>query len=568
MRQLKTTIMRLLLVATMAISTGAFASDRPDSGSLLREIAPPPTLRPQQQLPVIEPKQQQKGFETAGVRVKVSGFTFTGNTLFSNAELSALMSGYIGKELTLAELNAAAATITDAYRAKGYFLASANIPPQTIKSEAPIVIEIIEGVLEGVRLETKPAETRVPHGLLQRYINRIQTGKPAEEDVLSDMVMRINEIPGISSRILLEPGSQPGTTKALLEVTEGKPYGFALDTDNHGSYATGYNRIGSSLELYSPLHMGDLLTLRAQSSFTGNTQTIQTGYSLPISGSGTKVGLNYNFVTYKLGESFKALDASGDANSFTLTLTQPVVRSRQLILNLSLGGEGKILDDRTGVAGLKNQRHTIAGQAGVSGVEMDTILGGGSTSFSLNYTGGALGIDDETTLTNDQSSTTGLRTNGGYNKLALSLSRTQNLYKGLSLYTGGNGQWANTNLDSAEQFSLGGPSGVRAFPVSEGSGDKGYVCTAELRYLFSKLGSFPGSLQLAAFVDHGYAALHADPIVSDNTRYLTGVGFGASLFDEGGFNIRASVAWRTSGDATGRNQIEEPTLYFQAVKRF
>ena len=556
-----------LLAATIAIATTAFAADRPDSGSLLRESAPPPTLRPQQQLPKIEPQQPQKEVETSEVRVKVSGFTFTGNTVFSGEELTALMSGFVGKELTLAELNAAAAIITNAYRAKGYFLASANIPPQTIKTDAPIIIEIVEGILEGVRLETKPAETRTSRSLLRRYINRIPTGKPADEETLSDMVMRINEIPGISSRILLEPGSQPGTTRALLEITEGKPYSISLDSDNHGSYSTGYYRIGSTLELYSPLQMGDLFTLRAQTSFSGNTQTVQTGYSLPISGSGTKVGFNYSFVTYQLGESFKSLDASGEAHNFTLSVTQPVVRSRNLILNVSLASEGKLLDDRTGSSGQKNQRHTVSGQGGVSGVEMDAWLGGGSTSFSLTYTGGFVGIDDAATLTTDQSAT-GLHTNGGYNKLAMSLYRNQNIYKNLSLFTGANGQWASTNLDSAEQFSLGGPAAVRAFPVSEASGDKGFVSTAELRYLIDKLGPLPGALQLAAFVDHGYSVIHDKPVAADNARTLAGAGFGVSWFDEEGFNIRTSVAWRTAGDATGKSAITQPTVYFQAVKRF
>jgi hemolysin activation/secretion protein len=561
------TIAILLIAATIAACTTAFAAERPDSGSLLREIAPSPTLRPQQQLPLIEPQQEQKEPEPSGVRVKVSGFTFIGNTIFSLEELTALMSPYIGKELTLSELKDAAAKITNAYRAKGYFLASVNIPPQTIKSEAPIVIEIIEGVLEGVRLERKPAETRTPRRLLQYYINRVPTGKPAEEDALTDMVMRINELPGISSRILLEPGKKPGTTKALMEVTEGKPYNVSLDTDNYGSYSTGYYRVGASLELYSPLRMGDLLTIRAQTSFTGNTQSVQAGYSLPLPCSSAKLGLNYSFVTYQLGESFKALDASGDAHNFNLSITQPLVRSRNLILNLSLAGDGKILDDLTGIAGLKNLRHTVAGQAAVSGVEMDTWLGGGSTSFSLNYTGGNLGIDDETTLQNDQSPY-GLHTNGGYNKLAMSLSRNQTLYQALSFYAGINGQWADTNLDSAEQFSLGGPNSVRAFPVNEANSDQGFVCTAELRYLFDKLGPIPGSLQLTTFVDHGYAVLHVNPIAPDNTRNLTGVGLGVNWFDAGGFNLRTSVSWRTAGIATGKSPIEEPTVYFQVVKRF
>ncbi|MEI7673404.1 MAG: ShlB/FhaC/HecB family hemolysin secretion/activation protein, partial [Deltaproteobacteria bacterium] len=320
---------------------------------------------------------------------------------------------------------------------------------------------------------------------------------------------------------------------------------------------------------YSPLRMGDLFTLRAQSSLSGNSQSAQAGYSLPVSGSGAKVGMNYSFVTYKLGESFKELDAIGEAHNFTLTFTQPLIRSRNMILNFSVGGEGKILDDRTRSVGLKNQRHTEAGQAGISGVEMDTWLGGGSTSFSMNYTGGFLGIDDEATLEKDQTEGTGLHTKGGYNKLALSLARNQSLFGGLSFYVGGNGQWSSANLDSAEQFSLGGPSGVRAFPTSEGSGDKGFVGTAELRYLFGKLGPLPGSLQLAAFVDHGYAILRVNPLdPEENTRNLTGVGFGVSWFDEGGFNIRTSVAWRTVGNATGKSDLEEPTVYFQMVKRF
>jgi len=560
--------LKLILTATfLIIATSAIAADIPDSGRILRESTPPPTLKPQAQPPKIVPPQQPKEVAPAGVRVKVTGFSFTGNTVFSREELSALMAVHVGKELTLAELNTAVAEITKAYRAKGYFLASAHIPPQTIRADAPIVIEIIEGVLEKVQLETRPAETRTPHSLLQRYIDRVPTGKPADEAAISDMVMRVNELPGISSRILLEPGSRPGTAKALLEVTEGKPYTLSLDTDNYGSSSTGYYRIGSTLELYSPLQMGDLFTLRAQTSFSGDTQTVQTGYSLPVSGSGTKVGINYSFVTYQLGGPFKSLDASGDAHDFTLNITQPVMRTSKLILDLSMGGQGRVLDDRTGSARLINQRHTAAGQAGVSGSAMDSLLAGGSTSFSLSYTGGFVGIDDQTTLTNDQLAE-GLHTNGGYSKLAMSISRNQNLYKTLSFYTGINGQWADTNLDSSEQFSLGGPGGVRAFPISEASGDMGFIYTAELRYLVGHLGALPGSLQLAAFVDHGYSVLHDEPIASDNTRNLTGVGFGLSWFAVDNFNIRTTVAWRTAGSATGQSETSQPTVYFQAVKRF
>lgn len=555
---------KMLVIAVTIVAGNALAADRPDSGTFLRESAPQP-VAPRKDLPKIPKPPEQREQAPSGVRVKVSGFVFTGNTIFSSTELSAILANYLGKELTLDELNTAAAEITNAYRARGYFLASAFIPPQTIKADAPIVIEVIEGILEGVRLETKPSETRTPRKLLQRYIDQVPTGTPSDEATLSEMVMRVNELPGITSRILLEPGSKKGTSKALLDVTEGTPYNFSIDTDNHGNYSTGYYRFGATMELYSPLHRGDLFTLRVNPSFSGNSTTVQTGYSLPVFDSGTRAGFNYSYVTYELGKSFKALDASGDAHDFTLTLSQPLIRSRSLMLNLSLAGEGKILDDRTGSYNLKNKRHTISGQAGVNGVEMDSWFGGGSTSFSLNYTGGHLNIDDTLTRANDQAN---LKTDGGYNKLLMSVSRNQNLYKNLTFYTGINGQWASNNLDSSEQFSLGGPNAVRAFPVSEASGDMGFVYTGEFRYLIGSLGPIPGSIQLATFLDHGHAVIHDNPVASDNTRNLTGLGFGISWFEPKGFSLRTSIAWRTSGDATGRSETTDPTIYFQAVKRF
>ena len=149
----------------------------------------------------------------------------------------------------------------------------------------------------------------------------------------------------------------------------------------------------------------------------------------------------------------------------------------------------------------------------------------------------------------------------------MSMARTQTIYKALSLYAGANGQWADKNLDSAEQFSLGGPSAVRAWQPGESSGDRGFVSTAEVRYLIDKLGVLPGSLQLVGFADYGHVVLHSNPLVgsSDNTRNLTGAGFGVSWFDSGNFSARTTVAWKVDGETRPTNN---PMVYFQAVKRF
>ena len=59
------------------------------------------------------------------------------------------------------------------------------------------------------------------------------------------------------------------------------------------------------------------------------------------------------------------------------------------------------------------------------------------------------------------------------------------------------GQLANKNLNSAEQFYLGGPYGVRAYPVAQGGGSQGAIASVELSH------TYPNQLQLGAFFDAG-----------------------------------------------------------------
>jgi len=566
MESFMTASLSILLFISAFTAGTTFAANLPDAGRLLKESAASPTVMPRQ-----APPDHQKHIGTekrnpGSTRIKVAGFTFTGNTLFSDSELSALMADYKGEELTLAELDNAASTITNAYRKKGYFLASAFFPPQTLTPGTPLVIDVIEGVMETIRVETTPATTRTQKSLLEYYANQVPSDQPLETGSLTSMVMRTNELPNISSRILLEPGSRPGTTKATLEVIEGKASSFSVNIDNYGNEATGANHISGCMELYSPLHLGDQFTLRLQSSTIGDLQNVQTGYTIPVTPYGTKIGFNYNYVTYQMGGLFKALHAHGDAHNLIFSLTHPIIRNRNLILNATLAGEGKMLDDRIESAQSCNQRLSASCQTGLTGIQMDNILGGGFTSLSLGVIRGQLCLNDAETLSRDQAAQ-GLHTNGGYAKLNMSLARTQTIAQGWTLYAGAYGQWSKKNLNSSEQLALTGPSAVRAWQTSESCADKGVVTTAELRYLFESAGELPGKLELSAFIDHGYAALHNNPLpdAGNNTSKLTGAGFGVKWFDTKNYSLQSTAAWKISGAST---PAESPMVYAQAIKSF
>ena len=55
-------------------------------------------------------------------------------------------------------------------------------------------------------------------------------------------------------------------------------------------------------------------------------------------------------------------------------------------------------------------------------------------------------------------------TAGSFDKIMLNAVRLQHLGDRLQLFAQLNAQWSGGNLDSAEQFDMGGPYGVRAFP--------------------------------------------------------------------------------------------------------
>ena len=553
----------ILFFVSLFTANEASAAVLPDAGQLLKENTPQSTLLPQQAMPPFQKKVKPEEHVQGMARIKVSGFIFTGNTLFSSSELAALMSGSIGKEMTLGELNDAAAAITTKYREKGCFLASVFFPPQSIKPGMPLIIEVIEGILENIHIETVPDKTRTPAALLQGYASHLQTGKPVEDAALTSMIMKTNELPNISSRIMLEPGLSPGTTQATFTVTEGKPCSFSLDMDNYGNEATGDNRAGCTIELYSPLHLGDQFSTHVQSSATGELQNLRANYSVPVMSYGTKIGLDYNFVTYHLGGSFKALNAGGVAHDLTIALTHPLVRQRTLILNATAAGEGRVLDDRTESPQSSNQRRTTSWQLGLAGIQMDRVPGSGTTSFSLGLAAGSLHITDAETLALDQSST-GLHTNGRYTKLNLSLARTQSISHEFSIYAGAYGQWCDKNLNSSEQLSMGGASAIRACQPGESYADKGIVTTAELRCQFGAIGDLPGRVQASAFIDHGNALLHNNPLPysGPNTCNLTGAGVGIKWQDAESSTLQATCAWKVNGETT-----RSPMIYIQAVKR-
>jgi hemolysin activation/secretion protein len=87
------------------------------------------------------------------------------------------------------------------------------------------------------------------------------------------------------------------------------------------------------------------------------------------------------------------------------------------------------------------------------------------------------------------------------------------------------GQWANTNLDSAEKMVAGGSASVRAYETGVVSGDSGYLGTAEFRYILSQ--AWGGQWQAAVFVDSSQVTVNKNVwVTGTNSATLSGAGVG------------------------------------------
>jgi hemolysin activation/secretion protein len=172
---------------------------------------------------------------------------------------------------------------------------------------------------------------------------------------------------------------------------------------------------------------------------------------------------------------------------------------------------------------------------------MSGALGGGVASFGASYTRGNSDQDNATALAADSTSR---RVQGDFSKLSYSLGWLSSLPYALSLNTTLRGQIPGNNLDSSEQFSLGGTNGVRAYPTGEASGDEGWLFSVNIgKKLSGKLSTSlffdAGSIRLNHTLWSGWNASNPD---LPNTYILYGVGAGVDWRFSQAVLLSASIA--------------------------
>ncbi len=558
-------------VALAGIPATGYGQKPPDAGQILQQQTKEPPrepARPADVLPRVDAPRPALS-ATPGLKVNVTRFRISGNTVYSEEELLESIKEFVGKEQDIDGLNDAATRVRAYYRARGYFLAQAYLPRQQIR-DGVVEIAVIEGRIGKVTLNMKP-DVRVSEDLLKSILEaHLQEGSLITETGLEKPLLLINDLPNAIVTSEIRPSATIGAADMQVNVEQVPDLvnGF-VDFDNAGSRFTGEYRLGISFNVNSPMRLGDQLTVRA---FATEERFLlrRIAYVVPVGSYGTRVGFSYLDFDYRVGKDFSALESHGYGVTASVFGFHPMVRTRRANVILQAAYEDKKLFDRIDSTSTQEDRYVIAYKLGLVGDLRDALFGGGLNSFGATWTEGDVVLSQPGLLAADQGPT-GLKTAGKFAKLNYEYRRLQRVTENSNLLLAVAGQRGSKNLTSAEKFSLGGPTGVRAYPVGEAIGDSGIVINAEYRYIVPDLKLQGGDVTVSGFYDIGHVRVNKDPLATEtkNERNLAGYGLGLSLGKDGDYLLRAFAAWRAENEAPladGAKRI--PRIWFQAIKWF
>lgn len=556
----KTNLKKLLLpFALLALCQQASAQQPPSGGGLLQLPSPPPVAREAPSVR-IEPAAGAAAPAAGQPRILVRTLRVTGATLYTEAELLALTGFTAGSELALSDLEAMAARITEHYRRNGYFVAQAFVPAQDIRDNA-VSISVREGRLGKVDLRN---QTNLSDRVARDSLAGLDSGEVISLAPFENRLLLLSDVPGVHVKSTLVPGTEPGTSDLVVDVTPGQRITGSVDFDNAGNRYTGEYRLGATVNVNNPLGLGDVASLRVLTSGSGLNYA-RASYQLQV-GRG-QVGIAYSRLDYKLGREFEALDAHGTAEIASIYGRYPLLRSRQDNVSVQLALDSKRFDDRVDTAAAVSERRSNVLSASIVGDHRDRFGGGGLTAYSLTFSAGNLDIRTPAVLARDALTA---RSDGAFQKLGFHAMRLQRLGGPFSLHAGVRGQLASKNLDVSEKMELGGMDAVRAYPEGEAYGDEGLLVNLEARMDLPRLwATMPGHMQLVAFVDAGSVKQNNSPWApGDNRRTLSGAGIGANWGDPGNFLARVYYARKLGNEDALSAPDRSGRLWFQLVKYF
>ncbi len=507
-----------------------------------------------------------------------------------SAELDKLLTETYQNELSVFDLEDVAVRVTDYYRAQDRILDTAFVPPQTVAGGV-VNIYVLSGRLGKVDVQgNKRYKANV---LAWPFASAL--GEPVSRDSMTHSLLNVWDYPGLlfaqrKANITFIPGEQTGETDIRLQVEEDPlPFNLVLSSDNAGSQYSGEYRARADVFWNNLTGGADQLALGATYAFDPqNNFYWNIDYLRPIFTPDLRIGIGASRSAYDIGADLADLGIDGTTEQAYIRLNYIFFQSfrDRLVGEVRFSRQDAVTNQNN--SQLSEDRLAPL-EIGIDYLNTDSLLApeGRANQLRLiaNYSHGFPNLwgsmDASDPAESSRIGEDGKRAGAEYDKLVAGIIRKQAFFWNSDFWFRANGQYTDDFLVPLEQFAIGGPNSVRAYPVAEWLFDKGYFASLEWEFpvpFLNKLqDKYPNCLyapkwascgaptklgdaiRLSLFVDFAEGWLNNARNNETDHQVVTGVGFGARYQTR---NLRMGFSVATPIGSPEASTGYDPQLFF------
>jgi hemolysin activation/secretion protein len=438
------------------------------------------------------------------IKFKLTDIHIEGAKTIPASAFRPLYQDLIGKQISLANIFDVADGIEQQYKAAGYLLVRAYVPPQHVK-DGIFTINVVEGFVAGTSVQGADSATQAR---VKSYLAPILNEHPLRLATVERALLLANDLPGVAATGILRPSpGVPGAADLVVTLTQPEVTG-GLSTTNRGSHLSGIWTVTGTAQ-YNGIFGGD--ELDAALTMTPHAIDQQIGgelrYRTAIGDDGLVGSLIGSISHGAPAGSLGAAEIKTDSWAAGPRLTYPLLRSRAN--TVSLDGGITFQEARVQVAGAPVNHDTWrVADLGLTYSSSDLLSGTFSSTLDIAQGLPILGA------TSNGSPKLSLDGRTDFTKIT-GLARYVNVFSApWSFAITGNGQYAFTPLLTGEEALFGGTQIGRGYDPGGISGDSGIGGSFELRYDTRFPDWYINGLQPYAFYDAAEVWSHSRPASS------------------------------------------------------
>ncbi len=582
----------LVVVLTSTINTGylrAQTSDitqnSPDSPAITQippqDVIPPlspPSLpeKPPSSLPSPEellpsPITPPEELPSTEETIIVTEFIFTGNTAFTNEELTEkFTTDLTNRPVSLTRLLQIALEIATLYAQQGYITSGAiiSIPEETQQQGTGIVeVKIIEGELTEIKILPREGSLKLNPNYIRSRLN-LAVSKPLNINRLQEALQLLQLDPLIQSlSATLSDGPRPGQNALEVAVTEAPSFNFQIIADNYRSPSIGTFQRGGLLREANLLGLGDGLSVTYFN--TDGSNKVDGSYKVPINARNGTLSFNFNYQDNDVVEPpFDELDIESESTYYELALRQPILQTinnqTQTFNEVALSLTAFWRKTESFLSGMPFPFSLGADEDGETRIftlrfGQEWTRRNSNSVFALRSEF-SFGLDAFGSTTNEQISGVERIPDSRFLAWRGQAQWVRLLASDTLLLLRGGMQLANDALLPSEQFTVGGFNTVRGYRKDQLLTDNGLLASAELRIPIIKGFSESGIVQIVPFIDYGKGWNSFD-VPNPDPENLAAVGIGL-LWQEKNFTFRFDYGIPLIDTDSRDRTLQEQGLYF------